>query len=80
MTIPISMIKVEDRDDLVGHWCAIKNRGNFLGIYEGDFLGGRVKDPTRSTPLYPGPENIIIRTDLPRAWTPDGKPPTEGTT
>lgn len=76
MSQPITTIDVEDRDDLVGYWCEIVGAEDFLGIYEGDYLGGRIKDPNSSTPIYPGPENIIIRTDLPRAWTAEGKPPT----
>lgn len=77
MTVPIATLDPGDAAQYIGCWCEIVGSDDFLGIYEGDFLGGRVKIPNENYPLYPGTEKIIIRTDLPRAWTAEGRPPKE---
>lgn len=75
MTIPITTLASGEENEYVGCWCEIVGVEGVLGIYEGDYLGGRVKVPNEHSPLYPGTEKIIIRTDIPRAWTPTGQPP-----
>lgn len=77
MTVPLTTIAPGGQEQYIGCWCEIAGVDDFLGIYEGDYLGGRVKAPNENTPLYPGTEKILIRTDLPRAWTPQGRPPKE---
>lgn len=75
MTVPLSTLNPGEGEQYIGCWCEITGAPDFLGVYEGGYLGGRVKVPNEHAPIYPGPENIIIRTDIPRAWTPNGHPP-----
>ncbi|WCZ37839.1 hypothetical protein [Corynebacterium jeddahense] len=77
MTVPLATLAPGEAAEYVGCWCELTNKPGVLAIYEGSFLGGRVKIPTESFPLYADPEQIIIRPDLPRAWNPDGSPPKE---
>lgn len=77
MTVPICTLNPGEDKQYIGCWCEITGAPGLLGIYEGDYLGGRVKVPNENTPLYPGAENITIRTDIPRAWTTTGHPPTQ---
>ncbi|MBA1834146.1 hypothetical protein [Corynebacterium wankanglinii] len=77
MSINLADLTPEQCDEHVGRWCELTNKPGVLAIYEGPFLGGRVKIPIEVHALYADPEQIIIRTDLPRAWNPDGSPPKE---
>ena len=75
MTVPLVTLAPGEAAEYVGCWCEVTGVDDFLGIYEGDYLGGRVKVPNEHTPIYPGTDRIVIRTDIPRAWTPTGQPP-----
>lgn len=74
MRITLSDLTPEERNDYVGWWCEVEIKPGVLCVYEGAFLGGRVKIPIEVHPLYASPEQIVIRTDLRPAWNPDGTP------
>ena len=72
----------EERAQCVGMWCEDEN-SNSLCIYMGEYIGRE----WLAMCAYPNPEyesdyasyatldDITPRPDLPRAWTPGGKPP-----
>lgn len=69
------------RQELVGTWVDL-NGSTQPHIYLGDFTsntgirhGARLFNPTY-TDTYADFEGCTPRPDLPRAWRPDGKPPT----
>lgn len=74
--LPATLADLDDaqRLDYIGMWCQV---GDLVGIYEGPYLGARIKLPQSSWPAYADEELVKLRYDLPRAWNPDGTPPVQ---
>ena len=71
--IHLGEIPKEQQHTFAGYWCTFGVDG-VLGVYEGPFLGGRIKVPGEASPVYRSATEITILTHIPRAWTVDGQP------
>lgn len=78
MTKTLADMTVQERKECVGMWCEIATPvGSELAIYD---QSRWTKKPTLFEPEYGYFETdlskVTPRPDLPRAWNPDGTPPT----
>ena len=71
--IKLNEIPREQQHEYAGCWCEFGVDG-LIGVYEGPFLGGRIKVPGEASPVYRDPAQITILADLQRAWSAEGVP------
>lgn len=71
--VHLGEIPKEQHHTFNGYWCTF-GVDDILGVYEGPYLGGRIKVPGEASPVYRSATEITILTEIPRAWTVDGQP------
>ncbi|GEM_PF-3826654 len=74
----LSDVPEDQRDDFMGAWFELVSDPSVIGIYEGAYLGAKLKVPNLYEPIYTEPDNLLLRNDLARAWDHEGNPIPKG--